>query len=34
MQDDGKDVKPSQEILDPQPLPGVNSANHRQPSTG
>jgi hypothetical protein len=25
MQADGKDVKPSQEILDPQPLPGVNS---------
>jgi hypothetical protein len=27
MQDDGNEVKPSQEILDPQPLPGANSAN-------
>lgn len=25
MQDEGKEVKPSQEIFDPQPLPGVNS---------
>jgi hypothetical protein len=27
MQDEGKEVKPSQEILDPQPLPGANNAN-------
>jgi hypothetical protein len=27
MQDDGNEVKPSQEILDPQPLPGMNNAN-------
>lgn len=27
MPDNGKDVKPSQEILDPQPLPNMNSAN-------
>jgi hypothetical protein len=25
MQDEGKEVKPGQEIFDPQPLPGVNS---------
>jgi len=26
MQDDGKDVSPRQEIIDPQPLPGVKDA--------
>jgi hypothetical protein len=27
MQDNGKDVRSGQEILDPQPLPGVNNAS-------
>ena len=27
MQDEENEFKPSREILDPQPLPGVNSAN-------
>ena len=27
MQDDGQDRKPSQEIIDPQPFPGANSAS-------
>ena len=27
MQDEGKEVKPSQEILDPQPLPGAKNAS-------
>ena len=27
MQDDRNEMKPSQEIIDPQPLPGMDSAN-------
>ncbi len=32
MQDEWKERKPSQEIIEPQPLPGVNAGNHRRPA--